>query len=334
MRPRIVITRPELPGDLAGALGDGYELVWRDEGRSAGAAELTELVDGVDGLLSVSSDELTGEVAEAARSLRVIASYGAGLDNCDLAAFTRAGIPVGHTPGVVAESTADVTWALILGVARRLPEVAAEVRAGRWPGADLGRLLGIELAGSTLGIVGYGGIGRAEARRAHGFGMRVQHFGRTRRSDEWSTWVTLEELVATSDVISVHTPLTDQTRRIIDATFLAGMKRSAILVNTSRGQVVDQPALIEALRAGSIAGAGLDVTDPEPLPPDHQLYELTNCVVLPHIGTATVQARAAMTVRCAENLVAGLGGERVPYCANPEVYDRLDDGTALVVPGT
>ncbi len=320
-RPRIVVTRPSLPGDALEALAADFEVVRRQESGPATAAEVAELVRDADALVSVAQDELSAEVSKAGQYLRAVGSFGVGLDRCDLPAFTDAGIPVGNTPGAVTESTADMTWMLILGAARRLPEALAEFADGEWPGQDLHGLLGLELSRATIGIVGYGAIGQAVARRARGFGMTVHHYARTQASDEVSTWLPLEELLATSDVVSVHTPLTPETRSLIGADAFAAMKTSAILVNTSRGPVVDQDALVQALRAGEIAGAGLDVTDPEPIPLDHPLVSMPNCLITPHIGSATRWTRGEMTARCAANVRAGLAGEPMPWCANPEVYE-------------
>jgi glyoxylate reductase len=229
-----------------------------------------------------------------------------GTDNVDLEAAAERGIPVGNTPDVLTDATADLAFALLLALARRIPEGAALVREGRWrtwePAADLGA----DLAGATLGIVGRGRIGEAVARRAAGFGMHVVHS--SRRSG-----LPLEELLERADFVSLHTPLTPETRHLVDADALRRMKRSARLVNTSRGGVVDQAALRAALLEGEIAGAALDVTDPEPLPADDPLLEAPNLLVVPHVGSATERTRARMAEMAVENLLAALAGRRMPY---------------------
>ena len=320
-RLRVAVTRPSLPGDALEKLAAEHELVRRESHTPASEDEVVELVRGADALVAVGSDQVTAEVAKAGEDLRIVGNFGAGVDNYDLPAFTARGIPVGNTPGAVTEATADMTWLLLLGVARRLPEALTAVRKGEWPGKDLFGLLGTELSEATLGIVGYGEIGKAVARRAHGFGMRVRHHARTAVSDELSTWVPFEELLSVADVVTLHTPLTEETRGMIGADELEAMKPSAILVNTARGPVVDHRALVDALRSGAIGGAGLDVTDPEPLPPEHPLLGLPNCLVVPHLGTATLRTRSRMAERCMANVRAGLAGERLRWCANPEVYD-------------
>jgi glyoxylate reductase len=229
-----------------------------------------------------------------------------GTDNIDLEAAAARGIPVGNTPDVLTDATADLAFALLLALARRIVPGAAMVRAGEWRTWEPAGDLGADLAGATLGIVGWGRIGQATARRAEGFGMEIVHSSR-------SSGVPLEELLARADFVSVHTPLTPETRHLIDADALARMKPTALLVNTSRGGVVDQTALREALMAGTIAGAALDVTDPEPLPADHPLLDAPNLLVVPHVGSATVRTRAKMAAMAVDNLLAALDGRPMPY---------------------
>jgi glyoxylate reductase len=235
-----------------------------------------------------------------------------GVDNVDLDVATARGIQVGHTPGVLTETTADLAFALLLAVARRVVEGDAAVRAGDWPTWEPAAFLGEEVHGATLGIVGMGRIGSAVARRAEGFGMRVLAAGR-------SGGTPLDELLAGSDFVSVHVPLDDATRGLIGEPELRGMKETAVLVNTARGEIVDTGALVRALREGWIAGAGLDVTDPEPLPPDHPLLESRRALVTPHIGSASRRTRELMADMAVENLQAALRGQRMPHLANPEV---------------
>jgi glyoxylate reductase len=263
-----------------------------------------------EGLLTLLTDRIDAALLDAAPRLRAIANYAVGTDNIDLDGATARGIPVGNTPDVLTETTADLAFALMLAAARRIVEGDAYVRAGRWGEWAPDVLLGHDVHGATLGIVGYGRIGRAVARRAEGFGMTVLH------------GIPLDELLERSDFVSLHAPLTPDTRGLIGRDQLARMKPSAVLVNTARGPLVDTAALEEALRDGTIAGAGLDVTDPEPLPADHPLLSAPNLVVVPHIGSASHRTREAMADMAVDNLLAALRGDRMPHCANPEVYER------------
>jgi glyoxylate reductase len=237
------------------------------------------------------------------------------VDNVDLDAATARGIPVGNTPNVLTETTADLALALMLGIARHLVEGDAYVRRGEWRTWETDLLLGHDLHGATVGVVGFGRIGRAVARRLEGFGCEILHTSRT-------GGVPLGELLERADFVTLHSPLTPQTRGLIGDDALARMKPSAYLVNTARGPIVDSHALARALHAREIAGAALDVTDPEPLPADHPLLEAPNLLVLPHLGSATHATRERMTGMAVDNLLAGLAGERMPHCANPAVYDR------------
>ena len=282
-----------------------------------------------DGLLCLLTDPIDKEVIDAGKRLRVISQYAVGVDNIDLEAATARGIPVGHTPGVLTEATADLTFALLLAAARRIPEGVEHVRQGRWRTWEPMVLLGREVWGKTIGIVGLGRIGTAVARRARGFAMRVLYHSRSRKPDLEAElgveYTPLEDLLAQADFVSLHCPLTPETHHLIDEAALRRMKPTAILINAARGPVVDTDALLRALREGWIEAAALDVTDPEPLPADHPLLDLPNCIVVPHLGSATVAARERMAVMATENLLAGLHGERLPYCANPEVYGGLGD---------
>ena len=268
-----------------------------------------ELRDGArdaEGLLALITDRVDAALLDAAPRLRAIANMAVGTDNIDVEAAAQRGIPVGNTPGVLTDATADLTFALLLALARRIVPGAEKVRAGEWltwePAADLGA----DLAGAVLGIVGWGRIGQATARRAEGFGMEVVHSSR-------SSGVPLGELLGRADFVSLHTPLTPETRHLIDAPALARMKPTALLVNTARGGVVDQDALRTALHEGRIAGAALDVTDPEPLPPDHPLLDAPNLLVVPHVGSATVRTRGKMAAMAVDNLLAALDGRPMPH---------------------
>jgi lactate dehydrogenase-like 2-hydroxyacid dehydrogenase len=249
-----------------------------------------------------------------------------GYDNVAVEEATARGIPVGNTPGVLTETTADMAFALLMSAARRVVEGADYVRAGKWRTWGPRLLLGHDVHHATLGIIGMGRIGQAVARRAQGFDMRVIYFDPYCDASkapfvDVGLRCALDELLAEADFVSLHVPLTEDTRHMIDAQTLSLMKPTAVLINTSRGPVVDPDALYEALEAGQIAYAALDVTEPEPLPADHKLLDMPNCLVVPHIASASYATRTRMAIMAAENLLAGLRGEPLPNCANPEVHD-------------
>lgn len=317
-RPRVVATWP-LPAALE-ALALHCDLEVAPEG----AAPPPDALAAADGLLCLLTDRIDGGFLARAPRLRAISTVSVGVDHIDLAAATARGIPVGHTPGVLTETTADLAFALLLAAARRVVEADRFVRAGGWRSWRPDLLLGRDVHGATLGIVGFGAIGRAVARRARGFGMRVLAWSRTRRPlgdlEGAVAWAELPELLAAADFVSVHVALAPGTRGLLDAAALARMKPGAVLVNTARGEIVDEAALVEALRAGRLAAAGLDVFEREPLDPASPLLALPGVVLAPHIGSASVATRERMARRAAENLLAALAGERMPACANPEVY--------------
>jgi glyoxylate reductase len=309
---RCFVTR-NLPGGALERLRAEHEVdVWPERLPPPPEA-LRERLSVAEGLLSLLTDAVDAGTIAAAPRLRVISNLAVGWDNIDVEAARARGIAVGCTPGVLTETTADLTWALILAIARRLPDAEAAVRDGRWVTWEPAFLLGRDVHETTLGIVGMGRIGKAVARRAEGFGMAVLHTSR-------SGGVPLEDLLARADFVSLHCPLTPETRHLIDAEALARMKPTAYLVNTARGPIVDQEALRQALQSGTIAGAALDVTDPEPLPANHPLLDAPNLLVVPHIASATHATREAMADLAVDNLLAALGGERMPHCVNPEVY--------------
>ena len=287
--------------------------------------ELKKSIKGAAGILSLLTDKIDAAVMDAAGSgLKVISNYAVGYDNIDVPEATQRGIAVGNTPGVLTEATADHTFALLMAAARRVAEGDRQVRAGGWRTWEPMGLLGADVYGATLGLVGFGRIGQAMARRAAGFGMRVlyhdpQYQGKEPIPGNTSA-ASLEKVLAESDFISIHVPLTDQTRRMFNQTAFDQMKMGTILVNTSRGGVVDQDALYAALKSGRLAAAGIDVTDPEPLPKDSPLLTLENLVITPHIASASRSTRERMAVMAAENLLAGIKGERLPNPVNPEVY--------------
>jgi len=287
--------------------------------------DLKKWAAGAAGILSLLTDRIDAAVMDAAgRGLKVISNYAVGYDNIDIPEATRRGIAVGNTPGVLTEATADHTFALLMAAARRVMEGDRQVRAGGWRTWEPMGLLGADIHGATLGLVGFGRIGQAMARRAAGFGMRVLYHDPEYRGKEpapgSATPAGLEQVLAESDFISLHVPLTDLTRRMFNKTAFDQMKNGAILVNTSRGGVVDQGALYDALKSRHLAAAGIDVTDPEPLPKDSPLLTLENLVITPHIASASRTTRDRMAVMAAENVLAGIRGERLPNPVNPEVF--------------
>jgi len=273
------------------------------------------------------TDRIDADLMDAiGPQLKVISQVSVGIDNIDLKAATDRGIPVGNTPGVLTDTTADLAWALLMAAARRVVESDRFVREGRWKTWGPIDFLGLDVAGATLGIIGFGRIGQAVARRALGFGMRVLYYSRTRHAEAErecrAQYVDLETLLHEADFVTLHTNLTPETYHLIDAERLEMMKPTGILINTARGSVVDPKALHRALASGVIAYAALDVTDPEPIEPDDPLLTLDNIVVIPHIGSASVKTRGRMAEMAAENLIAGLSGELPPNCANPHVAIR------------
>jgi glyoxylate reductase len=288
--------------------------------------ELLEHIHGVDGLLCLLTDKIDSEMMdEAGPQLKVISNHAVGFDNIDIPAATTRKIPVGNTPDVLTDATADFAFALMMAVARRIPEAERYVHDGKWKTWGPMTLLGVDIKGATLGLVGFGRISKAVARRALGFDMRVIYYDRSEKkpnSDLKATAVDFETLLAESDFISLHTPLTPDTRHMIDSEALSKMKPNAVLVNTARGPVVDPDALYEALKERRIFGAGLDVTDPEPIPLDSPLLTLDNVVIAPHIASASKTSRDQMSWMAAQNLIAGLKGERLPNCVNPQVYSQ------------
>ncbi len=327
-RPRVLVTRQVHP-DAIRRMADVCELdIWTED-RPIPREELLARVVDKDGLYCMLTERVDEELLARAPRLRVVSNMAVGYDNVDVAACVRRGIPVGNTPGVLTDATADLAFALILAAARRLVEAVDYVRAGRWQTWSPSLLLGHDVYGATLGILGMGRIGAAVARRATGFGMRVIYHSRRRHEEVeaalGATYVDLNTLLQEADVLSIHTPLTPETYHLIGEAELRRMKPTAILVNTARGGVVDPKALYRALQEGWIAYAALDVTEPEPIPPDDPLLTLPNCIVVPHIGSATQATRRRMALIAAENLIAGVQGKRLPYCVNPEVYGNGPD---------
>lgn len=325
-RPRVFACRPLLGRALA-ILEQRCEVrVWPEADRPPPREVLLEEAREAEGLVTLVTDRVDEPLLQAAPRLRVVSNVAVGYDNVDVAAATRRGVVVTNTPDVLTETTADLAWALMLAAARRVAEADRFTRAGEWRGWSLELMLGQDVHGRTLGVVGLGRIGRAVARRAVGFGMRVLYTSRQRHEDAERElgvqWRALDDLLAEADFVTLHTPLTAETRHLIHRERLRRMKRTAVLVNTSRGAVVDEAALVEALREGWIWAAGLDVFEQEPLPPDSPLLTMDNVVLAPHVGSASFATRARMCEMAAENCVAVLSGQRPPHPVNPEVLDR------------
>lgn len=301
---RVVVSRAIPDAPLDALRNAGHEVNVRAGALPPTPAELRELVADADGLLCTLTERVDAALLDAAPRLRVIANFAVGVDNIDVAAAAAREIVVGNTPDVLTDATADLTLALLLAAARRLPSAAANVTGGDWRTWEPLGFLGLELAGARLCVVGAGRIGRAVATRAEAFGMTVEF---VRRDDD------LHAAFGRAEVVSLHAPLTPQTAHLIDAAALAAMRPGAILINTARGGLVDQEALAAALRSGQLSAAGLDVTDPEPLPADDPLLRAPNLIVLPHIGSATDATRTRMAERAVANVLAGLAGEPLPW---------------------
>ena len=310
-RPKILITR-RWPETVERYLAERYEVTLNPSDRPLTSAELAAALQTQDALCPTVTDRVTGNILAQANT-KIVANYGVGFSHIDIDACNEAGIIVTNTPDVLTDATADIALTLILMVGRRAGEGEREVRAGRWTGWRPSHLIGTQVTGKTLGIVGFGRIGRAVARRAHfGFDMRILYHSRSRderaEQDLHATYCKdLADLLARSDFVSLHCPGGAANRHLFDASVLSHMKRTAFLINTARGEVVDEAALIAALQSGAIAGAGLDVYEHEPRVPQ-ALIELENVVLLPHLGSATSQTRIAMGMRVAENLDAFFSG--------------------------
>jgi glyoxylate reductase len=303
---RCFVTR-WLPGPALERLKAEHEVEVWPERLPPSYEELARRAEEADGLLTLLTDRVDRELISRATNLKAISNYAVGYDNIDLEAATARGIPVGNTPDVLTDATADLAFALLLAAARKLPDAIATVAERDWLTWEPARNLGHDVHGATLGIIGFGRIGRAVARRAEGFEMNVIHTG---------AGGPLEALLEQSDFVSLHCPLTPDTYHLINADALRRMRPTAILINTARGPIVDQRALADALENKAIAGAALDVTDPEPPRPDDPLLRAPNLIVVPHIGSATSSARARMTEIAVANLLAGLEGRPMPHQVN------------------
>ena len=323
MKPKVLVTR-EVFDDVLEYLGKYFDVTSNQSDKAFGPDELAAKLADKDGALTVLTDRVDGALLERCPRLKAVCNIAVGFNNLDLTACTTRGVLATNTPGVLDAATADFTWALILATARRLTEAEAWLRAGEWHGWKLKQFLGFDVHHATLGILGMGRIGRAVARRAAGFDMTGLYHNRTRLPPELekecrATYVTLDELLARADIVSPHVPYSAASHHLIGAQELARMKSSAILINTARGGVVDDVALIEALKSGKIAAAGLDVFENEPrLNPE--FLKLKNVVLAPHIASATHATRRGMAMLAAENLVVALTtDQRPPNLLNPEV---------------
>lgn len=322
--PKVFLTRL-IPEEGIKPLEAAVELdIWPVD-LPPGREVLLERVQGVDGLLCLLTDPIDAAVMDAAGAgLRVISQMAVGYDNIDMAAASARGIPVGNTPGVLTQATADFTWALLLAAARRVVEADTYAREGRWKTWGPKLLLGADVSGGTLGIVGLGRIGQAVAMRARGFDMRVVYCDRQRKPEVEQTlnaeFATFEDLLAEADFVTIHTTYSESTHHLFRDAQFERMRTNAILINTARGPIVDREALYRALTMGKIAAAALDVTEPEPINPSDPLLTLNNLVITPHIASASRSTRGRMAAMAADNLLAGLRGEHLPHCVNPEVY--------------
>lgn len=322
----LVLVSHTLPDGWLDLLDNRCKLLIGPEDAGELSEQLNTELPHAEGLYTLLTIPVNDELLSRAPRLKVVSNMAVGFDNVDVAACTKRGIPVGNTPGVLTDGTADLTIAILLAAARRLYEANLDAREGRWKTWSPTGWLGKDLHGAVIGIIGMGKIGSAVAKRAAGFGMRiifsdpnpheeiVENFGADR--------VSFEDVLEISDFVSLHIPLTEQTHHLIDEAALKSMKPSSLIINTSRGPIIDTDALTNALENDWIAGAALDVTDPEPLPPDHILFQLPNCLIVPHIGSATWNTRRRMAERACENLLAGLEGKQLPFCVNPEVYAK------------
>jgi lactate dehydrogenase-like 2-hydroxyacid dehydrogenase len=317
--PTVLVTH-KLPENWLRSLHGSVNMITGPQDATSLAPELADRLGEAEGLFCLLTVRVDEALLARAPRLKVVSNMAVGFDNIDATACTRRGIPVGNTPGVLTEATADLTMALLLAVARQLSVSSQDAREGRWSTWRPAGWLGADLNGATLGIVGMGKIGQAVAQRARAFGMHVLYTDPQPRNVNLGDFATFEEILRSSDFVSLHAPLIPETRQLVDERALRMMKPSAYLINAARGPMVDTNALVRALQEGWIAGAGLDVTDPEPLPADHALYQLPNCLIVPHIGSATHNTRQRMAELACENLLAGLHGQPLPNCVNPQVY--------------
>ncbi|GAK49827.1 glyoxylate reductase [Candidatus Moduliflexus flocculans] len=323
-RPKIYITRliPQFGIDLLKATCD-VEINPHD--RPLTRQELLAQIKGRDGIVTMLTDKVDAEFLDAAAGVKGVANFAVGFDNMDVKEATKRGVPLSNTPGVLTNATAEMAWALLFAVCRRVVESDGVMRAGQWPGWAPLQFIGGDVTGKTLGIVGAGRIGAAMARKSRGFDMPVLYCDADQNEkleqELDAKKVEFEELLAASDFISVHVPLLPETRHLFGAKQFKMMKKTAYLINTSRGPVINEAELVDALKNGDIAGAGLDVYEFEPKMVDG-LKDLNNVVVAPHTGSASVSAREGMSRLVAENILAMVAGTPAPTCLNPEIYKK------------
>jgi len=319
-----VLASSVFPGDALARVSEYCELDAWEHTRPMPRPEMVERLQGCEGLICLLTNRVDRELLDACPQLRFVSSMSVGVDHVEVTALTERGIPLGYTPGVLVDTTADLAMALLLAAARRIPEADRFVRAGKWLAEEPWHpefFVGKDVSGATLGIVGLGEIGQAVARRASGFGMRVLGWSRSGRPVPGVELVEFGQLLAASDFLSINVALTDDTRNLIDADAIAAMKPGAVLVNTARGGIVDEHALAAALQRGDLYAAGIDVFSREPVETDNPLLALDNVVTVPHIGSATMRTRSRMAALAADNMIAALQGKPMPHCVNPEVYD-------------
>jgi glyoxylate reductase len=327
MAKRILITRI-IPGVAQELLvRAGFDVsVWEGSGPMT-QSQLIERAKLVDALISLGADKLDGHFFNECGHLEVIAQYAVGFDNIDVKEATSRGIPVGNTPNVLNDATADVAFGLMIAVSRKMFYQHKSIARGEWTQFEPLKNLGIELTGKTLGIFGMGRIGMVMAQRSRGaYNMKVIYHNRTRNEKAEKqlecTLVSFDELLKQSDVLSVHSVLSEETRHIFNKSAFNKMKSSSIFINTSRGGVHKEDDLIEALRNGTIWGAGLDVTNPEPMEPANPMLNMSNAAILPHIGSGTIEARTGMARLSAENIIEFYRSGLVPHCVNPQVLNK------------
>ena len=319
MKPKVYVTR-HLPEAAWGDLAEACDVQIWDEEFPPPYDEIVQQIKDKEGLICLLTDQIDANLMDHAPNLKVISQVAVGYDNIDIAAATGRGIAVGNTPGVLTDATADFAFALLLAAARRIGEAIDYVRDGKWNTWGLTLLLGQEVHGATLGIIGMGRIGQAMAKRARGFDMQILYHNPARLLDVEEKlgveYRDFDDLLQEADFVSLHVNLSAATRGLIDARALALMKRTAVLINTARGPVVDPNALYQALKSGQIAAAALDVTDPEPLPADDKLLKLPNLIIAPHIASATIASRTLMAQMAVRNCLAGVQGNPLPFPVN------------------
>ena len=317
---KILITRRTFPEAVKLLEEFGAEVIVWDKTESPSRSQLLDAVRDIDGMYAHITNEIDEELLSKAPKLKVISEFGVGYDNIDVSTASKLGVAVCNTPGILSESTADEAFALLATFARRTYDLPNIVKNGEWGDFDPLGYLATDIHHKTLGIVGMGRIGSEMAKRANGFNMNVVYHNRSKRDEEFGAKYidSLEQLLSISDFVSLHNPLNESTTNLMSMKQFKIMKNSAILINTTRGPVVNQDDLYEALVKGEIAGAALDVTVPEPIPADHPLLSLDNCLIMPHVASATHDTRMKMALMCVENIISGLKGDIPPYCVNTD----------------